>query len=253
MTKKKVLAISAVLGIFALVLSAGTLAYFTDRTEAVVNTFTVGKVDIDLTEEEERDWGVDNDGNALMKLMPREEIYAKTPKITVVEGSEDAYVYADIELSNAKDYVRAVANLIANGNETQSDSLVASYESGNFSNETLKNGIISLLTAENGFIKGFDGDKWDIIAFNIVGDKADIIIAHKDKMSAGDSEDIFTGINVPKEMPSYIFNKTNFTNATITITAAAIQAEGFDNYGVAGNALACQWGMASALGITTCE
>lgn len=49
MTKKKVLAVAGVLGIAALVLSAGTLAYFTDK-ETVTNTFTVGNVDIELIE-----------------------------------------------------------------------------------------------------------------------------------------------------------------------------------------------------------
>lgn len=43
--KKQILAVSAVLGIAALVLSAGTLAYFTDKDTAT-NTFTLGKVDI---------------------------------------------------------------------------------------------------------------------------------------------------------------------------------------------------------------
>lgn len=47
--KKKILAISAVLGIAALVLSMGTLAYFTD-TDSEKNTFTVGNVKIDLIE-----------------------------------------------------------------------------------------------------------------------------------------------------------------------------------------------------------
>ena len=49
MTKKKVLAIAGVLGIAALVLSAGTLAYFTD-TDEETNTFTIGNVKIDLIE-----------------------------------------------------------------------------------------------------------------------------------------------------------------------------------------------------------
>ena len=49
MTKQKVLAVSAVLGIAALALSAGTLAYFTD-TEKATNTFTIGNVDIELYE-----------------------------------------------------------------------------------------------------------------------------------------------------------------------------------------------------------
>ena len=47
--KKKILAISAVLGIAALVLSMGTLAYFTD-TDKATNTFTIGNVKIKLLE-----------------------------------------------------------------------------------------------------------------------------------------------------------------------------------------------------------
>lgn len=47
--KKKVFAISAVLAIAAIVLSAGTLAYFTD-TKSVTNTFTIGNVEIELYE-----------------------------------------------------------------------------------------------------------------------------------------------------------------------------------------------------------
>lgn len=47
--KKKVLAISAVLAVAAIVLSAGTLAYFTD-TKTVTNTFTIGNVKIELLE-----------------------------------------------------------------------------------------------------------------------------------------------------------------------------------------------------------
>ena len=47
--KKKVIATSAVLGIAALVLGGGTLAYFTDSKE-ITNNFTVGNVKIELIE-----------------------------------------------------------------------------------------------------------------------------------------------------------------------------------------------------------
>ena len=47
--KKKILALSLALGVFALILSAGTLAYFTDK-EQKTNTFTFGNVDITLYE-----------------------------------------------------------------------------------------------------------------------------------------------------------------------------------------------------------
>ena len=47
--KKKVIATSAVLGLAALILGGGTLAYFTDQKK-IENHFTVGKVEIELIE-----------------------------------------------------------------------------------------------------------------------------------------------------------------------------------------------------------
>ena len=53
--KKKVFALSLALGALALILSAGTLAYFSD-TDTATNTFTLGKVEIELKE-------TDHEGN----------------------------------------------------------------------------------------------------------------------------------------------------------------------------------------------
>lgn len=65
-----------------------TTAYLTDQ-EKVVNEFTVGKVDIDLTEPE---WNPEEH----TKIQPTEEI-KKDPQITNV-GQNDAYVYLEIEV-----------------------------------------------------------------------------------------------------------------------------------------------------------
>ena len=70
----------------ALLVSAtvmGTLAYLTDKTDAVTNTFTVGKIDITLTETK---------GNSF-KIVPG-ATDEKNPTVTVVKGSEVCYVYA---------------------------------------------------------------------------------------------------------------------------------------------------------------
>lgn len=70
----------------ALLVSAtvmGTLAFLTDKSEVVTNTFTVGKIDITLTETK---------GNSF-KIVPG-EIDDKDPTVTVVKGSEECYVYA---------------------------------------------------------------------------------------------------------------------------------------------------------------
>lgn len=91
--KKQVLAVSAVLGIAAIALSAGTLAYFTDKDTAT-NTFTLGKVDIQLNE-------YDHEGNAFVqnqKLMPGSSsvAVAKEATVTVKDDSEPAWVWVEI-------------------------------------------------------------------------------------------------------------------------------------------------------------
>ena len=63
--KKKVIATSAVLGLAALVLGGGTLAYFTDSKE-ITNNFTVGNVEIELIESQlhRANAGVANDSTS---------------------------------------------------------------------------------------------------------------------------------------------------------------------------------------------
>lgn len=85
-----------------------TLAYLTDDTDVVTNTFTSGNVDITLTETK-----IDTDGVTAMegvtvgagetnkyKLIPNQE-YVKDPTITVAETSEDSYIGAVITIKNA--------------------------------------------------------------------------------------------------------------------------------------------------------
>lgn len=73
----------------------GTIAWFTDKTEKVVNTFTIGNIDITL---EESDSKQDADGNAntnSYKMVPGWTI-SKDPKATVVNGSEDCYLFVKV-------------------------------------------------------------------------------------------------------------------------------------------------------------
>ena len=62
--KKKLTAVALVVCMLAIMLVGASLAYFTDTDEAT-NTFTMGKVDIDLTEPE---WDKKTTNGA--KLMP---------------------------------------------------------------------------------------------------------------------------------------------------------------------------------------
>ena len=86
--KKKILALCLVVALAATAIVGGTLAYFTDTTDKMVNTFTVGKVDIDLSEP---NWDAEEDHT----LMPGTS-YQKDPTITVDEKSQDAYVFLEM-------------------------------------------------------------------------------------------------------------------------------------------------------------
>lgn len=91
MKKKTILVAAIAVMLVAALVVGGTLAYFTDKTGAKQNTFTVGKVKIDLTEDE---WNAAADHT----LVPG-AFYEKNPTITVKEGSQDAYVFLKLDLN----------------------------------------------------------------------------------------------------------------------------------------------------------
>ena len=66
----------------------GTVAWLTDKTDPITNTFTYGKVKIALSE---------NTGNDY-KIVPGVNI-EKDPKVTVEAGSEPCYVFVKVEES----------------------------------------------------------------------------------------------------------------------------------------------------------
>lgn len=72
--------------------TGGTLAWLTSTTSSVVNTFTTSDIDITLTET-----GATNN-QASFKMIPGYTI-AKDPKVTVVTGSEDCWLFVKVEKS----------------------------------------------------------------------------------------------------------------------------------------------------------
>ena len=99
MKKKLTLVVTCIVLVAAMVIG-GTLAYFTDTTEAKKNTFTVGNVGIELTES---DW-TENDNHTLMPGTS----YAKNPTITVDETSQDAWVFLRIDLNKYVSFINLV-------------------------------------------------------------------------------------------------------------------------------------------------
>ncbi len=93
MKKNKV--ILAVTILFLVFLVGGAIAFFTD-TKSKTNTFTIGNVEITLTEPNWSETDSNSNGvpDAAENLMPGDSV-AKDPTITNV-GSNDAYVFAKV-------------------------------------------------------------------------------------------------------------------------------------------------------------
>ena len=115
MTTTKKLVVAVVALSLALVTFAGaTLAFLLDESEEVINTFTVGNIEIDLNETD-----VDNDSNTKKngyKVIPG-VTDAKDPTVTVKAKSENCYVY-----------VKVVNNLVIDGNTVATYTAEADWE-----------------------------------------------------------------------------------------------------------------------------
>ena len=70
----------------------GSVAWLTATSNTVTNTFTVGNIDIELTEE----------SGSTYKMVPGNTIQ-KNPKVTVKTGSEACWLFVKIEKQNKID------------------------------------------------------------------------------------------------------------------------------------------------------
>lgn len=82
---------------------AGTLAFMSDTTDPVINTFTYGKIRISLSEPDD-----DNDGNVMENQyqIVAEQKIKKVPIVTVEKNSEDCWLFVEvIEKNNFSHYM----------------------------------------------------------------------------------------------------------------------------------------------------
>ena len=93
--KKKGLAMVLALVLLAVCAVSGTLAWLTAKSDTVVNTFTTSDIKVELKETT----------GAEYKMIPGYTI-GKDPKATVLEGSEECYLFVKLEKSsNFDDYL----------------------------------------------------------------------------------------------------------------------------------------------------
>ena len=90
--KKKTLALFLALALVLGGVIGGTMAWLTDETPGIVNTFTDSDIEITLTET-----GAEHNANSY-KMVPGYTI-SKDPKVTVVKGSEKCYLFVKLEKS----------------------------------------------------------------------------------------------------------------------------------------------------------
>lgn len=94
--KKKLTTVLAIVLVVALSV-AGTYAYLTSKTATIKNTFTVGSVDITLTETFNTDTDNDNEPDAWQAQLIPGKKYLKDPVVTVEPGSEKCYLFVKFE------------------------------------------------------------------------------------------------------------------------------------------------------------
>lgn len=99
--KKSLITMIAALALVGVVGAGATLAYLTDTTDTVKNTFTVGKVDITLTETSKDGVSNNDKGFDYNNILPGDEL-DKKPVVTVVAGSSSCYVFVKVNNTTNK-------------------------------------------------------------------------------------------------------------------------------------------------------
>lgn len=255
MMKKKILALSMVACLAATALVGGTLAYFTDTTETKVNEFTVGNVNIDLTEPE---WKGD------ATLMPGKS-YAKDPTITVDEKSQDCYAFLKLDMNK---YVSLVNLMGVDAYKNEVGGLQGEYPGfTKFVGDLVADDDLRMAVVDRWFT-GINHKDWKVMNVDeiekLVASVANgqnlntltVVLGYigteDDILTAGDSVKFMTAFGMPSTVTASMFDgedaykingvsKSNFNTDASTFkmkfTAYAIQATEIANIDAAYDAL----------------
>lgn len=208
MMKLGMKALAVILCVAAIVVASvfATLAYFTDKDEAV-NTFTVGKVAIKLDEAKVDEYGVAiRDAERVKsneyKLVPGHE-YTKDPTVTVEEGSEPSYIRMLVTVNEKADLDAIFA---PNGAELTSIFL------------------------------GTDA-KWALSGMKVEGDSRVYEFRYAEIVDAREGERVLPALFTAIKVPGFVDGDQLQTieGLKIEVIAQAIQADGFADADTAWN------------------
>lgn len=195
MKKKNILSLVLALTLVAALAVGGTLAYFTDN-DTETNTFTMGKVDINLKESNENDtngnpvW--DEDGLEYENVLPGAKP-DKLARVEVLSGSADCYIMVKVDL---------------NSEDMWDEQAQTGFTAADFD---------ALYTAVKTAI---DDTKWTVTEVGTGADKY-LQCVYKTVAKEGDNLDLFSAIEIPKSFTNNTAGKT----FTIDLKAYAIQSE----------------------------
>jgi predicted ribosomally synthesized peptide with SipW-like signal peptide len=223
MKKRKIISITLILALVAIMVS-GTIAYFTDKTKEVKNTFETAELDIKLWENDaeftEGEWtqtktvldsegdpkeGVEFVGVEYTSILPGMTL-PKNPTVTVVAPSTEAYVLVEVRTSvaTAKALGKALIKLETEGVEGEdADSAYAAALE----------------------LTDFDAEKWELIGWTIEDKEVTFLIAYSDTVTADEDDvdlEIFSKIVIPAEFDNEDMAALN--ESYLVFKAYAVQA-----------------------------
>lgn len=192
--KKKITALALVVAILAIAIIGGTLAYFTD-TKTATNTFTVGNVKIELDEQKPGTNERTTTGVEYTSVTPG-VAYAKDPTVTNT-GNNDAWVRVNVTLSDAAAFKAAAK----------------------------EHGVTDLATV----FGGHDEAKWTRAGIKEDSEHDTLTYSYYYKTVLAKNAStgpLFTTVTVPASFTTDEMKLIG--DFSITVTADAIQKEGFD-------------------------
>ena len=124
-TRRNVLLVVALMLVVCVASIGGTIAWLTDKTEAVTNTFSPSNIDIWMTETVDGELKDTKNGQSIanntFKMVPG-TVLNKDPKVVIEKGSEPCFVFLKVsESDNLSDFieyamVEAWEQLVVDGN-----------------------------------------------------------------------------------------------------------------------------------------
>lgn len=205
--RKAILTVLCVVLVVVISVSS-TLAYLTS-TDEVVNTFTVGNVQITLDEQDvdnSTEGENDRDEANEYHLLPG-QTYTKDPIVHILPESEESYIRMIVTVEGIEDLKAAIPEYVADG----------------------------VFLLQNLTVDGDGSMTWNETEWPCVKATADGVyefryhktVKNESKTENVDLEALFTDITVPGTVDNS--HLAQLANVKINVKAHAIQAAGFDN------------------------